>query len=126
MRKHSNLLPQPPGKMWSKKRIDAYVHKATCVEVPQWINDLPRVARERQAMLVRHSQGNAACTDCLDEYPRSCRCGGLIHADTGGWCSSEFGESYDLETVCDQCGKFTAETRYHLLNRPLDLSHILG
>jgi hypothetical protein len=133
MRKKSNLLPKPPIRMWSKRPTHGRDSKPkktkyvqTYIEPPHWINDAVTVAQARQGMLRPHSKGNAACTRCLSDYPRPCPCGGLIHAHLHYGCSSEFGDSCDFETMCDKCGIFTAETRYELRKRPLDLSQILA
>ncbi|HZP36333.1 MAG TPA: hypothetical protein VFE48_07565 [Methylomirabilota bacterium] len=53
-----------------------------------------------------HIKGDARCPECLDEYPVSCPCGGLIHAAAGE--QDEAGGDWPL-TRCDQCGRSEEE-----------------
>jgi hypothetical protein len=64
----------------------------------------------KRTLLDGHHPVNAECTRCASGFPRSCPCGGLIHAHFAQWCGSESAESFDFETICDVCGKFTTET----------------
>jgi len=50
-----------------------------------------------------HHIGDAQCSECWEEYPTPCRCGGLIHA-AGGEVEDEDGNVW-LTTKCDQCGR---------------------
>jgi len=50
---------------------------------------------------VEHEKGNPNCSKCWTDFPKKCKCGGLIHAEFGD-------ESYDgdywLYYKCDECG----------------------
>lgn len=53
-----------------------------------------------------HYVGNVDCDvgwcDGSRAYPKSCSCGGLIHAEFGDYNSYS---SYWLDTKCDKCGE---------------------
>lgn len=49
-----------------------------------------------------HPVGDKECTECWDEYPKECECGGLIHASFGDYNDEE---SFYLVTMCDKCGE---------------------
>lgn len=55
--------------------------------------------------LYEHEIGNAKCDEgwCAhgNEYPKPCKCGGLIHADYG---DEDSDEGYWLYEKCDKCG----------------------
>ncbi len=53
-----------------------------------------------------HIKGDARCPGCLEDYPESCPCGGLIHAAAGE--PDEGGSDWPL-TRCDQCGRSREE-----------------
>jgi hypothetical protein len=55
--------------------------------------------------LYKHIVGNENCTEgwCASlEYPKKCKCGGLIHADFG---DEDSDCNYWLYTKCDKCGE---------------------
>jgi hypothetical protein len=61
-------------------------------------------------MLEYHLQGNKDCDGCYsDHYPMPCQCGGLIHASSGPFTSSECATSFYFKTVCDKCAHFTTQ-----------------
>jgi hypothetical protein len=53
--------------------------------------------------VVNHRAGDPGCPECADEYPETCRCGGLMHASD----SAEEGPDGNvlIVTLCDQCGR---------------------
>jgi hypothetical protein len=53
-----------------------------------------------------HVKGDAQCSECLEEYPEVCPCGGLIHAASGE--QDEGGTDWPL-TRCDRCGRSEEE-----------------
>ena len=53
--------------------------------------------------VVSHRVGDPQCPECAEEYPESCRCGGLIHAADAGETDVEGNPV--LATLCDTCGR---------------------
>jgi hypothetical protein len=53
--------------------------------------------------VVNHRAGDPRCPECADDYPETCRCGGLMHASD----SAEEGPDGNvlIVTLCDQCGR---------------------
>ena len=49
-----------------------------------------------------HLVNDAQCPECLEEYPKRCECGGLIHAGSGE-ADAEGGEW--PATKCDRCAR---------------------
>ena len=51
---------------------------------------------------VTHLADDPQCPECLEEYPETCTCGGLIHAASG----EEDAEGVESPlTKCDRCGR---------------------
>jgi hypothetical protein len=50
-----------------------------------------------------HHVGDASCPECQEDYPETCRCGGLMHAESAG--AEDQGASEWIRTRCDQCGR---------------------
>jgi hypothetical protein len=50
---------------------------------------------------VIHHVGDSACPECLEDYPESCLCGGMIHAEAVG-AEDEDGNLLS-RTRCDRC-----------------------
>jgi hypothetical protein len=50
-----------------------------------------------------HHVGDPQCPECLEDYPEPCRCGGLLHAESGEEQDPD-GELLPV-TKCDQCGR---------------------
>jgi len=53
-----------------------------------------------------HIVGDAECPECLEEYPESCPCGGLMHAASGEQDTE--GTEWPA-TRCDVCGRSEEE-----------------
>lgn len=53
-----------------------------------------------------HVVGDATCPECLERYPESCPCGGLIHAAAG---EEDDGPMEWPLTRCDLCGRSEEE-----------------
>jgi hypothetical protein len=53
-----------------------------------------------------HVVADARCPECLEEYPKTCLCGGLMHAASGE--ADEGGADWPA-TRCDQCGRSEEE-----------------
>ena len=51
----------------------------------------------------RHRVGDQQCPECADEYPETCRCGGLVHAAEAA--EEDPDGNALLVTICDQCGR---------------------
>lgn len=47
-----------------------------------------------------HKKGDVNCSECWPDYPKLCKCGGLVHAEFG----DESWDDYYLIRECDQCG----------------------
>jgi hypothetical protein len=52
---------------------------------------------------VNHRVGDPGCPECWEEYPETCKCGGLIHAAVNG--QEDADGNISLITLCDQCGR---------------------
>jgi len=54
--------------------------------------------------LYKHKIGDEDCKEgwCGNNYPKRCKCGGLIHADFG---DEDTDSNYWLYTKCDKCGE---------------------
>jgi hypothetical protein len=53
--------------------------------------------------VVNHRVGDAHCPECSEDYPETCRCGGLMHAsDTA---DEDAAGTILIVTLCDQCGR---------------------
>jgi hypothetical protein len=63
-----------------------------------------------------HHVGDAQCPECLEEYPESCACGGLIHAENGG--SDDEDGNPGLRTRCDQCRRSQEDLEEDLGREP--------
>lgn len=50
-----------------------------------------------------HRVGDARCPECSEDYPETCRCGGLMHASDTAEADAE--GNVALVTLCDQCGR---------------------
>lgn len=50
-----------------------------------------------------HKIGLVVCKVCWNDSSMSCKCGGRIHREFGD--EGPDGWSYDLEYLCDKCGK---------------------
>lgn len=50
---------------------------------------------------VIHRVGDGACPGCLEDYPESCGCGGMMHAEAAG-PADEDGNAW-IRTRCDRC-----------------------
>ena len=55
---------------------------------------------------IAHVVGDPECPQCLEEYPESCPCGGLIHASPG---EDDPGGTQWPATRCDRCGRSEEE-----------------
>ncbi len=51
---------------------------------------------------VDHRLDDLDCPECVENYPESCRCGGLIHAAAG---EIDAEGNPTLLTACDRCGR---------------------
>ena len=60
-----------------------------------------------------HEVGNKECKECWDNYPITCNCGGLIHADFGDENSNG---NYWLYYKCDLCGEESKPEEVSCLN----------
>jgi hypothetical protein len=74
---------------------------------------MPFFAVEEEAI---HHVGDTQCPACLEEYPEACRCGGLIHAESGG-PEAEDGSVW-LRTRCDQCRRSQEDIEEDLGREP--------
>ena len=74
---------------------------------------MPFFAVEQEAI---HHVGNAQCPECLEEYPETCGCGGLIHAESVG-PEAEDGSEW-LRTRCDQCRRSQEDIEEDLGREP--------
>jgi hypothetical protein len=63
-----------------------------------------------------HQVGDAACSGCLETYPSSCACGGLMHAETAG-AEDEDG-NVAVRTRCDRCRRSADDLDEELGRRP--------
>ncbi len=54
-----------------------------------------------------HRVGDGRCPGCLDDYPGSCGCGGLIHAEAAG-PEDDDGNVW-VRTRCDRCHRAVEE-----------------
>lgn len=63
-----------------------------------------------------HHVGDAECSECWEEYPEVCVCGGLVHAEATGQ-EDEDGNVW-VETRCDQCGRSEEEVAEELGREP--------
>lgn len=48
-----------------------------------------------------HIVGDKGCSECWQDYPKTCDCGGLIHASFG---DENADGDYYLNYKCDKCG----------------------
>ena len=53
----------------------------------------------------KHQIGQSSCDECLNGYPRKCRCGGMIHAEYGG-------QNSPSKYICDKCGDRFVKNTY--------------
>jgi len=49
-----------------------------------------------------HIIGDERCQECWRDYPKKCKCGGLIHASFG---DEDEDCEYWLYEMCDKCGE---------------------
>lgn len=45
----------------------------------------------------KHQISSSHCDECLNGYPRKCRCGGYVHAE-------HMGQHMQSKYLCDKCG----------------------
>ena len=50
-----------------------------------------------------HDVANLRCPGCVEGYPEPCRCGGLMHAGSGG--DPDADGNMVVITRCDRCGR---------------------
>ena len=50
-----------------------------------------------------HWVGDLTCPACAEDYPETCRCGGLVHAAATG--DEDADGNLVLVTGCDVCGR---------------------
>jgi hypothetical protein len=61
----------------------------------------------------KHQRGQSFCDECLNGYPRRCRCSGYIHAE-------HIGQNLPSKYLCDKCGdKFVKNTPPPQYYKPL-------
>lgn len=48
-----------------------------------------------------HEVGDTECGECWSNYPKPCKCGGLVHTDFG---DEDADCNYWLYCKCDKCG----------------------
>ena len=63
-----------------------------------------------------HHVGDASCPGCLENYPGSCACGGLLHAEPTG-SEDEDGSTW-VRTRCDRCRRSAEDLDEDLGRRP--------
>ena len=64
-----------------------------------------------------HHVGDAQCPECYEEYPETCVCGGLIHAESRG--PEDEDRSVWLRTRCDQCRRSQEDVEEDLGREPV-------
>jgi hypothetical protein len=64
-----------------------------------------------------HHVGDARCPECIEEYPETCACGGLIHAESRG-LEDEDGNPW-VQTRCDQCRRAQEDVEEDLGREPV-------
>ena len=63
-----------------------------------------------------HHAADAQCPECLEEYPETCMCGGLIHAESGG---PDADGNMWIRTRCDQCRRSQEDIEEELGREPV-------
>ena len=53
--------------------------------------------------VVNHRVGDTHCPECSEDYPETCRCGGLMHASDTAEADPD--GNVLVVTLCDQCGR---------------------
>lgn len=66
---------------------------------------------------VTHHVGDAQCPECLEEYPETCPCGGLIHAEGRG--PDDADGTVWLRTRCDLCRRSQEDVEEDLGREPV-------
>ena len=63
-----------------------------------------------------HHVGDGACPGCLDDYPGSCVCGGLVHAEAAG--PEDEDGNVGVQSRCDRCRRSVEELDEELGRQP--------